>query len=118
MIGKAAGNRFIQGCSIAVLPGFEPLAKEGLGLAVFRLMPGIHDVRGLLHESLVRFAGEYLAERPIDVVDAFLHELLLHCGLWVERHEHERLQSIANVVIHEVDESELFVKLAPGTAFI
>ena len=66
----------------------------------------------------MRFAREYLAEGPIDVANAFLHELLLDRGLRLERHEYERLQSIANVVIHEVDESKLFADLSPGAAFI
>jgi hypothetical protein len=76
------------------------------------------EVRGLYHESLAGSAWEYLAERPIDVVYTFLHELLLHCRLRHVRHEHKRLQSIANVVIHEVAEPKLFVELAPGAALI
>jgi hypothetical protein len=65
----------------------------------------------------VRFAREYLAESPIDVVNAFLHEFLLYRCL-VERHQHQRLQSVANVVIHQVDDAKLFAELPPDAAFI
>ena len=120
----------------ASLPDFEPLPEDRLRLVERDRRAGDCSCQdrasdrqaGFRDKPFVAVAGKYFAKRPVDAADALLHQVYLNRvhldgvhlrlarGLVV--HQDQRLQGIANMVIHEVNHPQSFAKAAQALTLI